>query len=45
MKKNIGLFSGFLIMSFQIVVGEKYRDYKIKKSNEKIKLLFKKYNI
>jgi hypothetical protein len=45
MKNNIGFFSGFLIMSIQIIGGDIYRNYKIKKSNEKIKSLFKKYNI
>lgn len=45
MKNNIGFFSGFMIMSIQIIGGNIYRDYKTKKSNDKIKLILKKYNI
>jgi hypothetical protein len=47
MKKNdlLGFYSGFLLFGLQIVGNDIYRDYKTKKSNEKIKLLFKKYNI
>jgi hypothetical protein len=44
-KKINGFYIGFLLFGFQIVACDIYRDYKIKESNKKIKLLFKKYNI
>ena len=32
MKKNNGFYIGFLLFGFQVIIGEKYREYKIKEN-------------
>ena len=43
---NIGIYVGFSLFAIQSIVGELYRDYKMKQYNENhIKLLKNKYSI